>query len=211
MITCPWCGTNYTEFQSNCKNCGGSLPLPVENIPTPTTEPLLSPPLPPRVIPRNIIWRILLIDGWAITGLVFLILGIVFGIVGFALTITVVAIFVGLPFTVLGFVFLGSAIGLLIWRYQIAEKTLNILKNGSASLGKIADVYQNFYVQVNGRYPWTIEFNYDVDGKTYDGKVTTLSRPDLSQQPGRPVYVLYLLDDPAQNTIYPSPYGFFSI
>ena len=28
MITCPFCGTNYQQFQSNCSNCGGPLPLP---------------------------------------------------------------------------------------------------------------------------------------------------------------------------------------
>ncbi len=28
MITCPWCNTSYLNFQSNCSNCGGPLPLP---------------------------------------------------------------------------------------------------------------------------------------------------------------------------------------
>jgi hypothetical protein len=25
MFICPWCGTAYLEFQSNCTNCGGPL------------------------------------------------------------------------------------------------------------------------------------------------------------------------------------------
>ena len=32
MVICPWCGTNYTTFQSNCSRCGGPLtgPTPAE-------------------------------------------------------------------------------------------------------------------------------------------------------------------------------------
>ena len=37
MITCPWCGTHYLAFQSNCSNCGGALPVGVEkSAPSPT-------------------------------------------------------------------------------------------------------------------------------------------------------------------------------
>jgi len=25
MITCPWCGTNYQTFQSDCPKCGGPM------------------------------------------------------------------------------------------------------------------------------------------------------------------------------------------
>ena len=32
MVTCPWCGTNYLTFQSNCNNCGGALPVAAEKI-----------------------------------------------------------------------------------------------------------------------------------------------------------------------------------
>ena len=47
--------------------------------------------------------------------------------------------------------------------------------------------------------------------RTYGGKVSTLSRPDLSQQPGRPAYVLYMAGDPEQNSIYPNPYGYYGV
>ena len=63
MITCPWCGTNYTSFQPNCDNCGGSLPLPPETAAVPSTRSLPAPPPPPRNVPRQAVWHILFSDG----------------------------------------------------------------------------------------------------------------------------------------------------
>ncbi len=210
-ITCPWCGTNYTGFQSNCDNCGGSLPLPVERALEPSPPNLPSPPPPPREVPPRVAWRILITDGWAITGFVFSLLGLIFSVVGLALTVTLVGAFVGIPFAGMGILFLGGGGPLLAWRYQLAQKTLLVLRHGQAAQGEILNVYQNFQIQVNGRYPWTVEYRCDVNGRVYQGKVTTLSQPDLSQEPGKAVYVLYMADDPAQNTIYPSPFGYFGL
>ncbi len=156
-------------------------------------------------------WHILSTDGWAIAALVFSLLGFVFGVVGTALTISVVAAFVGLPFGGLGVLFLGAGIAILVWRYQMAHRTVEVLQQGEATLGEILSVQQNYQVRVNGRYPWTVEYRYEVYGREYRGKVTTLSRPDLSQQPGAPVYVLHMRGDSGQNTIYPSPYGYYGL
>jgi hypothetical protein len=162
-------------------------------------------------VPRQVIWRILFTDGWTIAGLIFSLLGFVFGVVGTGLTISLVAAFVGLPFAGLGVLFLGGGIPIVVWRYQVAHRTVEVLEQGEATVGKIVSVHQNYQVRVNGRYPWTVEYRYEVSGHPYSGKVTTLSRPDLSQQPGRPVYVLHMRDDPGQNTIYPSPYGYHGL
>ena len=51
MITCPWCGTSYTTFRSNCKNCGGPLPPPAEATATPPPIPDLPEPPPPPLHP----------------------------------------------------------------------------------------------------------------------------------------------------------------
>ncbi len=180
-------------------------------VPTPSTESLVAPPPPPRDVPRQVIWRILFSDGWTIAALVFSLLGFVFGVVGTALTISLVAVFVGLPFAGLGVLFLGAGIPILVWRYQMAHTTVEVLEQGEATLGEIVSVYQNYHVRVNGRYPWTVEYRYEVGGTQHRGKVTTLSRPDLSQQLGKQVYVLHMRDDPGQNTIYPSPYGYYGL
>jgi len=210
VVTCPWCGTSYPSFRSNCKSCGGSLRRPTENATVAATQPA-TPPLPPRNVPSQVIWRILLTDGWAIAGLVFILLGLIFGVLGTALTLSLVAAFVGLPFAGLGALFLLTAVLLLAWRYHVARRTVKVLERGEATLGEISKVYQNYHVQVNGRYPWTVAYRFAASGRECHGQVTTLSQPDLSQQPGKPVYVLYMRDDPSQNTIYPSPYGYFGL
>jgi membrane protein implicated in regulation of membrane protease activity len=211
MITCPWCGTNYATFQSNCDNCGGSLPLPAESIPRPLAEALHVPPPAPRRLPRNYVWRILLTDGWAIVAGVFALVGAIFGLVGGALTISIVAALVGLPFAGLGVLFLAVGMPMLLWRYREAQQTVEVLREGEAALGEIVSVYQNYHVQVNGRYPWSIVYRFEVSGSEYEGKVNTLSQPDLSQRPGKAVYVLYSRGEPGRNTIYPHLYGYYGI
>ena len=216
MITCPWCGTNYEDFQSNCDNCGGSLPLAVEVAPVPAEpEPMtqmpLSPPLPPRQIPKKVISRMLLTDAGMITGSIFLLLGAIFFMVGMALVVAIITLPVGIPFAGLGFIFLVVGGVLFFWRYENARQTISILRDGQAALGEITHVTQNYHVRVNGRYPWVIQYRFKVHGKNYQGKLSTLSQPDLSQQPGKAVYVLYQQNNPEKSTLYPSPYGYFGL
>lgn len=216
MITCPWCGTNYKAFQPNCENCGGSLPLPVESAPVPiepepATEMPLSPPLPPRKIPNKVMRRMLLTDAGIITGGIFLLIGVIFFVVGMALVLAIVTLPVGLPFAGLGFIFLVVGGVLFFWRYENARQIVSILRDGQAALGEITHVAQNYHVQVNGRFPWVIEYRYKIHGQSYQDKLSTLSQPDLGQQPGKAVYVLYKQDAPEKSTLYPSPYGYYGL
>jgi hypothetical protein len=216
MITCPWCGTNYLEFQSNCDNCGGSLPQPyldatVATELLPAQETPLAPPLPPRQIPKKIIGRMLLTDAGSITGGIFLLIGVIFFVVGIALVIPVITLPVGLPFAGLGIIFLIVGGILFSWRYGHARQTIDILRDGQAALGEITKVSQNYHVRVNNRYPWVIQYQFKVHGQNYLGKLSTLSQPDLSQQPGKTVYVLYQHNNPEKNTLYPSPYGYYGL
>lgn len=215
MITCPWCGTHYETFQSNCDNCGGSLPQPVEAAPVsvepmPATEMPLSPPLPPRKIPSKVMRRMLFTDAGIIAGGIFLFIGSIFFFVG-ALVLAIATAIVGVPFVGLSFIFLLVGGGLVYWRYENARQMVNILRAGQAALGEITQVAQNYHVRVNGRYPWVIQYRFTVHGQDYPGKLSTLSQPDLSHQPGRPVYVLYQHDNPEKNTLYPSPYGYYGL
>jgi len=211
MITCPWCGTSYATFQSDCAKCGGSLPLPPEQPSVGDVETVSIPPQAPRHVPGHTVWRILSSDGWAITGGVFLLLGLVFGLVGTGLAIAVITAFVGLPFIGLSMLMLAGGAILATWRYRKAQQTVEVLREGKAVQGELVDVHQNLYVRVNGRHPWTITYRYAVNGGRYEGKVVTLMRPDLAQRPGAAVYVLYKPTEPAVSTIYPHPYGYHSV
>jgi hypothetical protein len=53
---------------------------------------------------------ILFNDGWAIAGFVFFLLGTVIGVVGAALALSSVTVFVGIPFAVLGALLLLAAV-----------------------------------------------------------------------------------------------------
>jgi len=100
---------------------------------------------------------------------------------------------------------------LILWRYQAAEATLAVLRDGEPILGQILDVYQNYHVRINGRSPWTLTYRFEAEGQEHMGKVTTLSMPDLQQQPGKQVYVLHLPGSPSQSTLYPMPYGYYGL
>jgi len=207
MITCRYCGTSYTAYQPSCQKCGGALPLPTARSLEGIGEGIAVPPMAPRQVPGNYAWRILSSDGWAIAGGVFLLMGTIFGAVGIGLTLGIITAFVGLPFAGLGMLMLAGGAGLVTWRYQEAQKTVQVLKEGEAVLGEMVDVYQNLHVRVNGRHPWTASFRYMVEGRPYEGKVVTLARPDTRLQAGERVYVLYQPGQPGQSTIYPYPYG----
>ncbi|MBN1180489.1 MAG: DUF3592 domain-containing protein [Anaerolineae bacterium] len=213
MIVCPWCGTHYETFTTNCKNCGGALPLDgvVEPERVESADRVPVPPPAPRAVPRNYVWRILLADGWSIAAIVFLAVGIPFFIVGLVLTVAVVTALVGIPFVGIGGLFTAAGVGVLGWRYSEAQQTTDVLKDGDATPGIIESVAENFHVQVNGRYPWTITYRYEVAGQPYVGRVTTLSQPDLSQHPGRRAYVLYRRENPQRSAIYPHPYGYYEL
>jgi membrane protein implicated in regulation of membrane protease activity len=150
-------------------------------------------------------------DGWAIAGGVLALLGAIFGVVGLALTLSIIAALVGLPFLGVSALLLVMGAPLLVWRYQHAQRILEVLEHGQATLGRIVGVHQSYHVRINGRYPWTVRYRFQLQGRTYEGTVTTLSRPDLSEQPGKPAYVLYAPDDPQVNVLYPMPYGYYTV
>jgi len=206
MIICPWCGTNYLVFQSNCKNCGGPLQAIVEptglSIPT---ETLPMPPPAPRPISERYVWRLLSSDGWWIAALVFGLLGVIFFLTGAGLTIGIITAFVGIPFLFLGAAFLGAGAWVFIWRYQETQKVVNVLREGEATSGQIVEVEENYSVTVNGRHPWTIRYEFQANGQRQEGKVTTLNQPGQQLQVGKAIRVLYLPTAPKWNSIYPHP------
>ena len=210
MITCPWCGTNFETFQPNCQNCGGPMPAPAESetqrteISLPQGSPIMPPP-PPRPIADRYVWKLLLSDDWAIAALVFLLLGVIFTSVGVPLTLGIITAFIGIPFALLGLLFLAGGIAVAVWRYQEAQKVVGVLRVGEAVEGQITQVEENFHVQVNGRNPWVIRYEFAHDGNKYEGEVGTLNSPGPALQPGRKAYVLYLPQEPERNVIYPHP------
>jgi hypothetical protein len=206
MIVCPWCGTNYTTFQSTCNKCGGPLQAQQQTVPAASrTEEVLMPPPPPREISDSYRWKLMLADSWTISAGIFALIGSIFSTVGFFLTIAIVTAFVGIPFLGIGLLFLGGGGYVLYWRYQEASKGMNILRNGEAVVGQITGAELNYSVQVNGRNPLRIGYQFRVAGQEYQNTVSTLNHLNQQFAPGQPVCVLYLPTAPAYNSIYPHP------
>ncbi len=206
MITCPWCGTNYVSFQSNCSNCGGILPV-MDNSRGSSTpgESQLPPPPAPRSISNSYVWKLLSSDGWSIAALVFVILGAVFSLTGTGLTIAVITAFVGIPFLLLGLLFLLPGLWVLKGRYGELQNVVEVLRNGMAETGLITETTENYSVTINGRNPWIIRYQFQAAGQNQEGKVTTLNQPGPNLQAGKNVQILYLPDAPEWNSIYPHP------
>lgn len=212
MITCPWCGTNYVTFQPNCKNCGGQIPYS-EGTPPAMARPSISvaaaptlvPPPAPREISNSYLRRLMLVDAWGIVGFVFTLLGSIFTFLGFILTIAIVTAFVGIPFALFGILFLAGGVAALRYSYQKAKKTIEVLREGQAAQGQIMNVEQNYNVRINSQHPWIISYQFQANGRTYEGRVSTLNMPRAEHQTGNTVYVLYLPNTPEHNALYPHP------
>jgi hypothetical protein len=206
MIICPWCGTNYIEFQPNCTNCDGPLQAVAEaGTASALEEKLPTPPPAPRPISDRYIWRLLLADGWAITAFVLGLLGLIFTLVGGALIVGIITAFVGIPLFLVGIAFLGTGGGVFIWRHQQAQKIVNVMRVGQATQGQVVEIQENYSVSVNGQHPWEIHYQFQAAGQGHDGRVTTLNQPGQQLQVGKPVCVLYLPTDAQWNSIYPHP------
>jgi hypothetical protein len=203
MTTCPWCGSNYTEFRTNCANCGGPLPLPRPDLER--ADDLSIPPPAPRSISNNFIWKLVITDAWFIVGIVFFFMGTIFTFLGIILTIAIITAIVGIPFALLGLAFLGGGLAAMIWRYKKAQTTVRVLQVGQTVRGQILSVERNYNVRVGGRNPWQVGYQFAVAGQNYQGQVASLNPLGGIFQPGKPVSVLYLLDSPEHNAIYPHP------
>lgn len=203
MITCPWCGTSYIAFQSNCQKCGGPLLPPAEHAPLETGKSTLKPPPAPRTIADKFVWSLMLTDGSAIVAGVFSLLGSIFTLLGLALTIAIVTAFVGLPFMGFGIVALGGGLIGLTWRYQRAQKILAVLRYGESIDGQIVSMEENLMVHVGMRHPLVIGYQFQLNGHDYMGSVATFNRPGL--QLNQSVCVLYLPQQPEHNALYPHP------
>ncbi len=204
MITCPWCGTSYVAFQSNCKNCGGPL-LPPTPVKSQVESELPAPPPPPRAISTAYTWKLMSTDAGSIGGFVVMMVGFIFGIVGVGLTAGIITAFVGIPFAVLGLAMLVGGAGMVYWRYQEKHKIVAVLQTGQTARGQIIAVDENMAVSINNRHPWNIRYGFIYNGQNWEGSTTTLNTPGPNLQPGQATWVLYMPESPELNAIFPHP------
>lgn len=211
MVTCPWCGSNYLDFQTNCRNYGGPLPLPENTSPEaispwPTDLPPPRPPAPPRAISKRFAWKLLAISGVGITGMVFIFLGITFGLSGiFIMIFGPVVFLLGLIFALLGSVFVVLGGFLFVFGYRRAYQVVQVLRQGHETTGHIHEIRQDLSVTIQNNHPYITSYEFEVMGQVYHGRVNSINPPIPQYFPGAPATILFLPENPQVNALYPHP------
>lgn len=158
----------------------------------------LGPPPPPvpRPLPKGFEFR----EKWSrnilacIGGLFFLIGSFIF------LVFLLLGLLIGTPlpllFMILGFVMLWIA-------RRHAARTLKAFKRGTAVEGKVVSVAQDQSQTLNGAHPWKLIYHFPVGAQLHEGNVVSWDSTITARSAGQPLWVLYLPEDPGQNTLYP--------
>lgn len=204
---CPYCGTTSFEQRSNCKNCGAALPPPVRAAVPVNAEPASTfirsaPPMPPRPVPRGYLLKRMFADARVVIGLVFSITGVIFVPISLAMAFNMDEKIGAWIFGLIGFVDLLLGPALLLARLAAARRQLAVLRDGQAALGTIETLHCDTSMEINGRSPWVLAYSFNVLGRPYQGKVSTLRDPDPDLRPAAQVYVLYDPSQPEANTLY---------
>jgi hypothetical protein len=189
LITCGWCGTHYQSWRSKCDSCGGSLPPP------PGMELGPPPPEAPRALPKGFEFR----QKWGAN--VYTIVGAAFTFVGAVLTTVFAVVF---PWACL-FTGLFLVGGFQMFRKGRAEAVgiIKAFKTGRGVAAKIVEVSYDNSLTINGKSPYKIVYSFSDGTQEHEGSAQTFDSSAVSRTRGQPIWVLYVENDPSQNTIYP--------
>ena len=158
----------------------------------------LGPPPPPvpRPLPKGFEFR----QKWSgnllalIGGLFFLIGSFIF------LSFLLIGLLIGTPlpllFMIIGFVMLR------IGRRQ-AARTVNAFTRGTVVEGKVVSVAQDQSQTMNGQHPWKLTYHFPVGAQLHAGEIVSWDSTITARAAGQPLWILYLPEDPEQNTAYP--------
>ena len=144
-------------------------------------------------------------DGWAVAAGIVGLIGVIFTGLGILLTLGIITAFVGIPFIVIGVLFLLFSSPIFYSRKQKAQQVVNVLRHGEVTRGEIVRIERNYHVRMNSQYPWVIHYRFRMNGQDYGGEVRSYTEPGAELQPGQEAAVLYLPNAPEQNAIYPHP------
>jgi len=189
MITCGWCNTHYTSWQSQCASCGGPMP------PLPGMELGPPPPAAPRTLPKGFALRTRL------TGNIATWVGLIFFTFGSLMT---VAIFFAKPWASLfPLFFVLGGFGMLRLGLTQANNTLRAFRFGTAVAGSVHQVSFDTSQSVNGKHPYKLTYHFQVGGNLHEGAIVSFDSTLSQRRSGQPLWILFHPDDPAQNTPYP--------
>jgi len=198
FVICPWCGQRNPANALECRQCGGPLPAAKGQ------DPGSPPPPPPRALPKGykakVFWKespeLYIAVGFIIFGALF---GCSFTAAGAAaggLVFAGIGILFGGLFLVIGGAVLYSGI-------RHGASKIRPYERGASVLGEITEIYRDTSIEVNGRNPWAVQYQFEANGAAIEGKTRTWKYAPKLKGIGDKVYVLYLPEDPEQNVLYP--------
>ena len=197
LVTCAWCNTSYSNFQPNCSNCGGPLPSP------PGADPGPKPPAAPRELPPGYIKKRVFSDASLMIGAIFSFIAILLFTVFFTISLsTGMMAFLGASALIL-IIFGGVGGFLFYFSFKKLRGRIRAFREGLSVQGQVTEIYTDHSVQINGRSPFCLEYRFNVGGVNYEGKVNSFDSSILARQPGQPIHILYVEDNPKMNSIYP--------
>lgn len=190
MHTCPWCTTSYTNWQSQCQQCGGPLaPLVGQGLGQ-------EPPPVPRKLPAAYVRRV----RW--TQNIVTMVGPGFIAVGLLLTIPMILNKLWLP-ALLPLFFLLGGTSMFNYGWKIAEARLRAFRLGKAVKGRIHQIGVDATQHVNGQHPSKVIYHFNVGDQLHEGVIISFDTTASRRASGDPVWVLYNEADPSENAIYP--------
>ena len=195
-VTCPWCRQFYPTHPGHaCNHCGDPLPTP------PGMALGAPPPGAPRTLPTEYRNKILHQNPATGLGTLFAGLGCVFLVVG------VVFLIVFLPVGI-GLLLFGALWGGVGWSIRSSAQRgprhqLDALEHGLAAQGQIVALGSDTSESRNGRYPFRMDYVFQVNGQTASGSAKGYDPINGLRQPGQQVWVVHLARDPSISSLWP--------
>ena len=173
-VICPWCGTNFEQRPgSNCTNCGGPLPSVAGS------ERGDAPLDAPRQLPKGYKTRMIVKSNWQLhMGWVLIAFGMFPILNGNSPALLMPVI--------------GAS--MIVFGVVRALKRFDVLANGAAVEGVIVEAGENRGESVNGKHPYYIKYQYNIDGKACSGFMNFCDESITNYQAGHPIWVVYLPD-----------------
>ena len=98
---------------------------------------------------------------------------------------------------------LTVGVGLLIYALRGRSERRRIVHEGHVALGRIIETGRNRRVKINGRNPYKMDYEFDVDGHSFRGSHSTMDEAIKAHRLHDRIWVLYDPADPTKNVEWP--------
>lgn len=129
-------------------------------------------------------------------------MGLIFFLVGAFIFLGFLLLGLLLP-ALLPLLFMAGGLAMLLVGRRDAATTLNAFVRGIAAEGKVVSVSVDHSQAINGAHPWKLTYHFAVGSRLHEGAAVSWDSIVTARAPGQPLWVLYLPNDPEQNTLYP--------